>query len=98
MAEVTWTPQAADDLESVTNFIAKDSPEYAAYFAADVLDAVEKLEDFPRSGRVVPELNVENIREILFGSYRIAYRIRGEVVEILTVHHGAQPLDRSKVR
>ena len=41
MAEVTWTPQAADDLEAITNFIAADSHQYARLFAMDVLVAVK---------------------------------------------------------
>jgi toxin ParE1/3/4 len=57
MAELRWTPQAADDLEAITNFIAADSPHYASLFAIDVLTSVERLQVFPRSGRIVPELH-----------------------------------------
>ena len=98
MAEVKWTPQAADDLEGVTNFIAADSPQYASLFASDALAAVERLTAFPRSGRIVPEVNDPAIREILLGHYRIVYRIKGDLVQILTVHHGARPLDPSRLK
>ena len=54
MVEVRWTPEAAGDLESITNFIAKDSPYYARLFVIDVLEAVDRLLNFPKSGRVVP--------------------------------------------
>jgi len=97
MAEVRWTPQAADDLEAVADFIATDSPYYAKLFTMDVLAAVERLADFPNSGRVVPELKDPAIREILFGSYRIVYRVKGDVVELLTVYHGARLLDPSRL-
>lgn len=97
MAEVRWTPQAADDLEAIANFIAADSPQYAKLFAMDVLVAVERMADFPNSGRVVPELKDPAIREILFGSYRIVYRVRGDLVEVLTVYHGARLLDPSRL-
>ena len=97
MAEVRWTPQAADDLEAITNFIAADSPQYATLFAMDVLVAVERLANFPNSGRVVPELKDPAIREILFGSYRIVYRVKGDLVEVLTVYHGARLLDPSRL-
>jgi len=43
MAEVRWTQQAADDLESITDFISQDSPHYARLFATDVIAAVERL-------------------------------------------------------
>jgi toxin ParE1/3/4 len=97
MAEVRWTPQAADDLEAITNFIAADSPQYARLFAMDVLVAVERLADFPNSGRVVPELKDPAIREILFGSYRIVSRVKGDLVEVLTVYHRARLLDPSRL-
>jgi plasmid stabilization system protein ParE len=97
MAEVRWTPQAADDLEAVADFIATDSPHYARLFTMDVLAAVERLADFPNSGRVVPELKDPAIREILFGSYRIVYRVKGDLVELLTVYHGARLLDPSRL-
>lgn len=90
MAEVRWTPQAADDFESITNFIAKNSLQYARVFALDVFASLERLETFPNSGRLVPELNRPDIREILLGSYRIVYRIKSDTVEILTLYHGAR--------
>jgi toxin ParE1/3/4 len=52
---------------------------------------------FPRLGRIVPELEIENIREIIVGSYRVIYRIREDDVQLLTVHHGARPLDLTKI-
>jgi len=97
MVELRWTPQAADDLEAITNFIAADSPHYASLFAIDILASVERLQVFPRSGRIVPKLHAPNIREIILGNYRIVYRIRGDTVEILTVWHGARLLDPSRL-
>ena len=96
MAEVRWTPQAADDIQAITEFIAKDSPQYASLFAIDVFNAVERLVDFPESGRIVPERNDPQLREIIFGNYRIAYRLHQQTAELLTIHHAARPLDLSK--
>jgi len=93
MAEVRWTQQAADDLESITDFISQDSPHYARLFATDVIAAVERLSSFPNLGRKVPEKNNPLIREIILGNFRIVYRVRDEVVELLTIHHGARLLD-----
>ena len=97
MAEVRWTLQAADDLETITEFIAADSPHYASLFAMDVMTAVERLVPLPCSGRIVPELHDPLVREILLGNYRIVYRIAGEAVQILTVYHGARLLDPSRL-
>jgi plasmid stabilization system protein ParE len=98
MAEIRWTLQAADDLEALTEFISVDSPQYAQLFALDVLKAIERLAPFPRSGRIVPELGNATIREIILGNYRIVYRLRRDVVEILTVYHGARLLDPSDLK
>lgn len=92
MAEISWTQQASDDLEAIANFISCDSPHYASILVMDVLDAVEQLELFPDSGRIVPELNEASIRELILGNYRIVYRIRYSIIEILTVYHSARLL------
>lgn len=92
MAEIRWAPQAADDLEAITEFIAADSPSYAQLFAIDVLTAVERLMDFPESGRMVPEVGNPVIREILLGNYRIIYRIHHPAVEILSIYHAGRRL------
>ncbi len=98
MAEVRWTLQAVKGIESIAEFIAEDSSHYARLFVIDVLEAVDRLVDFPKSGRVVPEVNDPDIREIILGNYRIAYRLKGESAEILTVYHGARLLDPSRLQ
>ena len=97
MVEVRWTLQAADDLESITDFISQDSPHYARLFVIDVLEAVERLSNFPKLGRIVPEMDDPVIREIILGNYRIIYRAKGDSPEILTVYHGSRLLDPSKI-
>jgi len=97
MAQVRWTPQAADDLDAIAGFIPQNSPHYAAVFVMDVLQTADRLVEFPQSGRIVPELNDPVIREIVIGSYRVIYRLRGDLAEILTVHHGARLLDPSRL-
>ena len=74
MAEIKWTKQAADDFESIMQFIALDSEHYAQLFAADIIEVIERLSEFPESGRTVPEVHMNEIREVLFGNYRIIYR------------------------
>ena len=93
MAQVRWTPQAADDFEAITEFIARDSSYFASLFAADVLDAVERVAEFPESGRIVPEIGDRAVREVVLGNYRVIYRFRAGAVEILTIYHGARRLD-----
>jgi toxin ParE1/3/4 len=97
VAEVRWTPQAASDLEAIADFIAQDSPQYASLFVIDVFAAVERLGPFPESGRIVPEKQDPAIREIIFGNYRIVSRLRKDMVELLTIHHGAKLLDPTRL-
>lgn len=97
MVEIRWTLQAADDLQSITEYIAADSTHYASLFAIDVVAAVERLAAFPYSGKLVPELEQTNIREILLGNYRIIYRVCDDRVDILAVYHGARLLNPSRL-
>ncbi|MFQ5639358.1 MAG: type II toxin-antitoxin system RelE/ParE family toxin [bacterium] len=97
MARITWTDQALEDLDAICEFIARDAPRYAQVFADRIFESVERLESFPKSGRMVPELEIETLREIIFGNYRIVYRITDNEVEILTVFHGSKLLDFTKL-
>ncbi|HEC98486.1 MAG TPA: type II toxin-antitoxin system RelE/ParE family toxin [Nitrospirae bacterium] len=97
MAQIKWTPQSLDDIEAIANFIARDSSYYARMFTIKVFEAVDRLELFSESGRIVPELNRKEIREVFFGNYRIIYRIKDELIEILTVYHSARLLDVNKI-
>ena len=92
MAEVTWTDQAVEDVESIRAFIARDSPRYASLVAEHLVAAVERLGSFPRSGRIVPEFKDDRLREVIWGSYRIVYRLLDDTIEVLTVYHGARLL------
>ena len=85
MIKLRWTTQAVEDLEAIRNFIANDSVAYADLAVTRLLEAVERLEHFPRSGRIVPELSDPQLREIIESPYRIVYRVLDEGVEILTV-------------
>ena len=97
MARVVWTLQALKDIEAICEFIAKDAPRYAQIFATRVFNATNRLEIFPESGRIVPEINKKNIREVIFGNYSIIYRLQKDKVQILTVYHSARLLDFSKI-
>lgn len=94
MVKVVWSDSAAADLESIVEYIAQDSEYYAATFAAKVLKAVEKLGNFPRMGRVVPEYNKEDLRELVFHNYRIIYKVEPERVAIATIVHASRDLMR----
>jgi plasmid stabilization system protein ParE len=69
-------------------FVARDSPHYVDLVLERLPQSVDRLQEFPESGRVVPERQDPQIREILLGSYRVIYRLREELTEVLTVFPG----------
>jgi addiction module RelE/StbE family toxin len=92
VTRIVWTLQAIEDVEAIRAYIARDSPHYAALMAERFVESVERLKEFPRSGRVVPEVGQEAYREVILATYRIVYRLVGDFAEILTVVHAARLL------
>jgi len=90
---IRWAPRAASNLEQICEYISQDSESYARIFARKVLLIVEDIAFFPKAGRVVPEYNDPNLRERIYGNYRIVYRLKHDIVEITAICHGAQLLE-----
>jgi plasmid stabilization system protein ParE len=90
MAEVLWSLTAADDLRELADFIAHDSILHAIHFINRIVEACERLGQAPLLGRVLPELDRTNLRELLFRGYQIVYLVQDERVTILRVVHGAR--------
>jgi toxin ParE1/3/4 len=92
MNPLIWTRRAIEDMQSIRQFIAQDSPHYAELVSQRLIASVERLPTLPQSGRVVPEINDPTVREVIHGSYRIVYRLIREEIHIVTVHHAARLL------
>lgn len=92
MTTIIWSPQSLQDLEAIRGYIAQDSPRYAALVVQRIVAVVERLEAFPESGRVVPELNNPEIREVVVRPYRVVYRCRLDAVEIAAVFRSSRQL------
>jgi toxin ParE1/3/4 len=92
MTPLIWTRRAIEDVQSIHQFIAQDSPHYAQLVTQRLIAAVERLPALPQSGRIVPEINDPTVREVIQGSYRIVYRLIREEIHIVTVHHAARLL------
>jgi len=73
---VKWTNPARNDLKEIHDFIKKDSPYYAKKVIAEIINKTKILNEFPKMGNLVPETNIESIREVFQYSYRIIYRIK----------------------
>ena len=90
MTSVIWSPQSLHDVESIRAYIAEDSAAYAELVVRRIVAAVEHLHTFPESGRMVPERNAPDIREVIASPYRVVYRLGQDVVEIATVFRGSR--------
>ena len=88
--KVVFAPQAGRDLESIVYFIAKNAgAEIAERFGVQLIEKALSLKTFPERGRAVPEVG-NPFREIIFRSYRIVYRLRDDLVEVVRFWHAAR--------
>lgn len=98
MVQVNWTFQAKSDLKSIAEYISKDSKKYAELQIIKLRNRTEVLKTQSYSGKLVPEVNHPDIRELIEGNYRIIYKIVDDLrVDILTVHHSAQDFKAEKL-
>jgi plasmid stabilization system protein ParE len=89
---VIWSEAALLHLAAIQQYISQTSPLYAAGVIERIWHRGGQLAQFPDSGREVPEYRQPDIREIIQGSYRVIYRRRSDVIEVLAVIHGARRL------
>ena len=89
---VKWSGPVRQDLRHIHDFIALDSNHYAKKVVEEILDKSVTLKDSPLRGRIVPEVENDNIREVFVYSYRLIYAIRGDFVYVLAVIHGKRDM------
>ena len=85
---VKWTTPAKLDLKDIHNYIARDSKYYAEKVSQGIIDKSDMLKHFPEIGRIVPEIDDPNIREIVIYSYRLIYEVISDGVQVLALIHG----------
>lgn len=87
---VRWTDTARGHLDAIHAYIAQDSPEYARRMVDRLTRRSQQIARFPLSGRRVPEYDLDQIREVIEGPYRIIYHIGPDQIDVLAVIHGAR--------
>jgi toxin ParE1/3/4 len=87
---ILWSPRSLRDLESIRAHIAEDSPLYADLVVQRLTRTPERLQQFPESGRVVPERGEADLREVIVRPFRVVYRVGAEAIEIVTVFHASR--------
>jgi plasmid stabilization system protein ParE len=90
--EVILTDRFLTRVEECTDYIALDDVPTAIKWAEDVIEYCEQLKTQPGSGRIVPEFNMREIKELIHGNYRLVYEVKSERVDMLTIWHTSQVL------
>lgn len=94
MAKVNWTFQALEDLDEIAEYLASNSTKYANHIVKLIFERVELLGTFPEMGRVVPELNIKSIRELIIKNHRVVYTYSSnKQVDIIAIRHASRPLE-----
>lgn len=92
---IKWTDPAVVSLKAIRDYISRDSEYYARAVTEEIVHRVAKLKDFPSIGRIVPEYEQENIREIIHSDYRIVYHLHSDAVVILNIIHTSRDFPKS---
>jgi addiction module RelE/StbE family toxin len=90
---IVWSPEAIEDIESIAEYIERDSKFYAKAVVNKIFQSTEKLKNFPKIGRFVPESGREDIRELIVYSYRLVYQVKEGEILIIAVIHGKRQLE-----
>jgi toxin ParE1/3/4 len=89
---IIWSPLSVERAAEIAEYISRDNPIAAEKWVNTVFSKVEQLKSFPESGRIVAEINSKDFRELIYGNYRIIYRVEKTQISILTIRHGKQML------
>lgn len=93
-ARVTWSFKGRLELADVWNYIKRESTANALRVLRDIAAAVDRLEEHPFSGRMVPEWNQPLLRELIVGSYRVMYSTKHEEVVVFSVRHARRRIPK----
>ena len=93
--KLVWTNEALNRLTEIDDYISYDSIARARKFINNIIKSTTSIPQYPQKGRIVPEFNISELREIIYKNYRIVYRIKKDQIQILTIFE-AHRLIRSK--
>ena len=92
---VAWTARARQDLAEIFRYIAQDDRRAAERWVGKLIERADVAGVAPLGGRVVPEIQRDDVREVFLRTYRIVYRVAGDDVRVLTVFEGHRRLRRA---
>ena len=91
--QLRWSSEAIEDVESIANYIERDSRYYARAVVSRIISLAETIPEHPELGRVVPEINNPDYRERFVHKFRVIYRVESDRILIAAVIHGSRLLD-----
>jgi addiction module RelE/StbE family toxin len=98
MVKVDWTRQAIENIYEIREYYQPRSAKYAEQLTNKIFEKEALLETHPQIGRMVPEIEQEEIRELIYKNYRIVYHVVShERINVLTVHNGLRPLTEESI-
>ena len=95
--KVYWTKEALEKLQQIKDFISQDNTEAALKFVEKLISMGESIVENPERGRIVPELSISEIREIVYKNYRIVYLLKKNSIDILTVFESRRLLKKEEI-
>jgi len=95
--KIVWSPLSLEKITDISEYIAHDNLTAAEKWIDAIFSVVGRLSKFPESGRIVPEFTKKDLREIIFGNYRIIYCIKDDQIQILTIRHGKQIISEQDI-
>ena len=98
MATIVWSLDALADISEIGLFIERDSPQYAEMIIRRLYSSIDRLIEFPFSGRIVPELGDRTLGELVIEGYRIIHEVENDTIGMVAVISGRQDLRRKLAR
>ncbi|MCZ2108460.1 MAG: type II toxin-antitoxin system RelE/ParE family toxin [Dehalococcoidia bacterium] len=93
--EINWTDEAVAALDGIAAHLSAWSPDRAAEVVKHIIERVESLREMPFSGRMLPEFEQVQLREVIVEHYRVVYRVAASGLVIETIVHGRRTLHDS---
>ncbi len=97
MVNIEFKPNAKEDMKQIEEYISRDSIYYANKTIEGIIEKTKNLSIFPYMGRKIPEYNNVNLREIIYKSYRILYKVNSNVYILNIFHHSRDLLNSIKI-
>jgi toxin ParE1/3/4 len=85
--KIIWSPRAMGKISELSDFIAEDSPSRATTWLESIFESVEQLSEFPEIGRILPNQQDQNLRQLIIDNYHIIYRINKKQIRILVIRN-----------